>query len=127
VIVSTPNINESSTFNPKESTMLQFLQPAGTVFIGLAMFIYGSVQALLHRPSPSSFQAAAQAMPDAIAVIIFGVGIAAVIVGVVLLVQGVMGVRSRTREISRTYGSPHRRPRRDEYDEDGWEGHPAYR
>jgi uncharacterized BrkB/YihY/UPF0761 family membrane protein len=107
--------------------MIQFLQPAGTVFIGLAMFIYGSIQALLHRPPASSFQAAAQAMPDAVAVVVFTFGIAAVIVGVVLLVSGIRGVRSRTREINRAYGH---RPRnrsshRDEY-EDDWDGHPAY-
>ena len=105
--------------------MLQFLQPAGTVFIGLAMFVYGSIQALLHRPPASSFQAAAQAMPEAIAVFVFGIGIAAVVVGVVLLISGIKGVRSRTREISRAYGLPRRRQRRDEYDDD-WEGHPAY-
>lgn len=110
--------------------MLHFLQPAGTVFIGLAMFVYGTVQALLHRPSASSFQIAAQAMPDAVAVIVFAFGIAAVVVGVVLLVSGVKGVRNRTREISRTYGPRLRnhRPPREEY-EDDWEQemHPAYR
>ena len=110
--------------------MLQFLQPAGTVFIGLAMFIYGTVQALLHRPSASSFQIAAQAMPDAIAVIVFAFGIAAVIVGIVLLVSGVKGVRRRTREISNAYGRRRLRSHRprDEY-EDEWEHemHPAYR
>ena len=36
------------------------------------------------------------------------------------------GIRSRTREINRAYGASHRRPRRDEYDDDGWDGHPAY-
>lgn len=110
--------------------MLQFLQPAGTVFIGLAMFVYGLVQSLLHRPPASSFAAAAQAMPDAIAVIVFALGIAAVVVGIVLLVSGIKGVRSRTREINRAYGPrnhPSRRSHRDEYDDDGWDGHPAYR
>ena len=105
--------------------MLQFLQPAGTVFVGLAMFVYGSIQALLHRPPASSFQAAAQAMPEAIAVFVFGIGIAAVVVGVVMLISGIKGVRSRTREIGRAYGSPRHRQRRDEYDDD-WEGHAAY-
>lgn len=105
--------------------MLNFIQPAGTVFIGLAMFVYGTVQALLHRPPASSFQAAAQAMPDAIAVLVFALGIAAVVVGIVLLVSGIRGVRSRTREINRAYGPSHRRPRRDDYDDD-WDGHPAY-
>ena len=105
--------------------MLQFLQPAGSVFVGLAMLVYGSIQSLLHRPPASSFQAAAQAMPEAIAVCVFGIGIAAVVVGVVLLISGIKGVRSRTRAISRAYGSPRRRQRPEEYDGD-WEGHAAY-
>lgn len=110
--------------------MLQFLQPAGTVFIGLAMFVYGAVQALLHRPPASSFQIAAQAMPDAVAVIVFAFGIAAVVVGIVLLVSGLKGVRRRTREINNTYGRRRLRNhhQRDEYEDgdDGWDAHPAY-
>lgn len=111
--------------------MLTFLQPAGTVFIGLAMFAYGLIQSFLHRPAASSFQAAAQAMPDALAVVVFGLGIAAVVVGAILLVSGVRGVRSRTRDISRAYGTrprDHHRSARDEY-EDEWEReiHHAYR
>lgn len=110
--------------------MLHFLQPAATLFIGLAMFAYGLIQSLLHRPSASSFQAAAQAMPDAVAVIVFAFGIAAIVVGIVLLVSGIRGVRSRTREINSAYGRRrlrNHRPR-DEY-EDEWdqEMHPAYR
>lgn len=109
--------------------MLNFIQPAGTVFIGLAMFIYGTVQALLHRPSASSFQAAAQAMPDAVAVIVFAFGVAAIVVGIVLLVSGVKGVRRRTHEINNAYGRrrlSNQRPR-DAYEEE-WEHemHPAY-
>ena len=108
--------------------MLQFLAPAGTVFIGLAMFAYGLIQSLLHSPPASSFQATAQAMPHAVAVFLFALGITAIAVGIVLLVTGIKGVRSRTREISRAYGSPRRRTRREAYEED-WEGdiHPAYR
>jgi hypothetical protein len=123
---------QPSTFNLQSQgvqTMMTFLQPAGTVFIGLAMLIYGSVQALLHRPSANSFQVAAQAMPDAVAVLVFAFGVAAIVVGVVLLVSGIRGVRGRTREISRTYGHrnhPHR-PQRDEYDYEDEYGQPAYR
>ena len=113
--------------------MLHFLQPAATLFIGLALSVYGTVQALLHRPSASSFQVAAQAMPDAVAVFVFAFGIAAVVVGIVLLISGIKGVRGRTREINQAYGhrprnNPHRQSRRDEY-EDEWdqETHPAYR
>lgn len=107
--------------------MLAFLHPLGSLFTGLALAAFGAFYSILRHPPASAFQVLAQAMPDAIAVLIFGVGILAVIVGVVLLVSGIRGVRSRTREINRAYGSPHRRPRRDEYDDDGWDGHPAYR
>ena len=109
--------------------MLQFLAPAGTVCIGLAMFAYGLVQSLLHSPPAASFQATAQAMPHAVAVFLFALGIAAVVVGIVLLVSGIRGVRNRTRDISRAYGSrdrTHRRSSRDEF-EDEWEREMAYR
>lgn len=113
--------------------MLHFLQPAATLFIGLALSIYGLVQALLHAPPATAFQAAAKAMPDAMAVLIFGFGIAAIIVGIILLVSGIKGVRSRTHDIHRAYGRtrPRNRQRRDQHDEiaydDGWDDHPAYR
>ena len=106
--------------------MLQFLQPAATLFIGLALSVYGLIQSLLHRPSSASFQAAAQAMPDAVAVLIFALGIAAIVVGIVLLVSGIKGVRNRTREINRAYSAPHRPSRRNEYEDDWDPGHPAY-
>ncbi|MEM6257431.1 MAG: hypothetical protein AAGI37_03870 [Planctomycetota bacterium] len=110
--------------------MINFIQPLGTVLLGLAMLAYGSIQTALHRPSGSSFQAAAQAMPDAIAVIAFAFGIAAVVVGIVLLVSGVKGVRRRTREIGNAYGrrrlSNHssRNECADDWDD---EMYPAYR
>lgn len=92
--------------------MLQFLQPAATLFIGFAMFAYGVVQAVLHRPSPSAFSTAVAALPDAVAVLIFILGLAAILTGIFLLVTGVRGVRSRTREINHAYG-PRNLPRND--------------
>lgn len=106
--------------------MMQFLQPAATLFIGLALFVYGLVHSLLHRPSFVSFQAAAQAMPDAVAVLVFALGIAAIVVGIVLLISGIKGLRSRTREINRTYGARHLPSGRNEYEDDWDRGHPAY-
>lgn len=109
--------------------MLHFLQPAATLFIGLALSLYGLIQSLLHPPSTAAFQAAAHAMPDAFAVLVFAFGIAAILVGVVLLISGVKGVRKRARDINRVYGPRNptqRRSRRDEYDED-WDDQPAYR
>ena len=113
--------------------MLHFLQPAATLFIGLALAIYGLVQAFLHAPPATSFQAMAQAMPDAIAVLVFAFGITAIVAGIVLLVTGIKGVRSRTRDINRAYGrnrrrSRQQRDRRDPYGyDDEWDDHPAYR
>ena len=107
--------------------MLHFFQPAATLFIGMALSVYGLFQSLLHAPSANAFQAAAQAMPDAVAVLVFAFGIAAIVVGIILLVSGIKGVRKRTREISRTYGSPPRPQRRETYDDDWEHGHPAYR
>ena len=106
--------------------MLNFLQPAATLFIGLALSAYGLIQSLLHRPPASSFQAAAQAMPDAVAVLIFAFGIAAIMVGVLLLAYGIKGVRSRTREINRAYGPSIPHDRYDEYDDEMNRRHPAY-
>ena len=116
--------------------MLHFLQPAATLFIGLALAIYGLIQSLLHAPSANAFQAAIEAMPDAFAVLIFAFGILAIVAGIVLLISGIRGVRSRARDINRAYGrslprnarNGQRRDPRDQYayDED-WDGHPAYR
>jgi hypothetical protein len=109
--------------------MSHFLQPAATLFIGLALSVYGLIHSLRHAPQATALQAAIQAKPDAIAVLIFAFGIAAIVV----LISGIKGVRNRTREINRAYGRPlprngRRRDTRDQYayDED-WDDHPVYR
>ena len=112
--------------------MLHFLQPAATLFIGLALSVYGLIQAFLHAPPATAFQTAAKAMPDAMAVLIFGFGVTAIIAGIILLVSGIKGVRNRARDINRAYGRPRPRPRQrrephDEYAYDEWDDHPAYR
>jgi hypothetical protein len=115
--------------------MLHFLQPAATLFIGLALSVYGLIHSVRHAPQASAFQAAIQAMPDAIAVIVFGFGIAAIIAGVILLIGGIKGIRSRARDINRAYGQSHPGPRngqvrdpRDQYGyDDDWGDHPALR
>jgi hypothetical protein len=106
--------------------MLNFLQPAATLFIGLALSVYGAIQSLLHRPPASSFQAAAQAMPDAVAVLLFAFGIAAIMVGILMLVYGIKGVRTRTCEIKRAYGPSFPAERYDEYEDEMNRRHPAY-
>ena len=113
--------------------MLHFLQPAATLFIGLALSVYGLVQAFLHAPPATAFQSAAKAMPDAMAVLVFAFGITAIVAGIILLISGIKGVRRRARDIHRAYGHPgprnnRRRDQRDEhaYEED-WDDHPAYR
>ena len=112
--------------------MLYFLQPAATLFIGLALSVYGLIHSLRHAPQATAFQAAVQAMPDAIAVLVFAFGIAAIIAGIFLLVSGIKGLRGRAREINRAYGPRSRNGRRrephDQYGyDDEWDDHPAYR
>jgi hypothetical protein len=59
-------------------------------------------------------------------VVLFALGLLAIVAGVLLLVSGVRGVRSRTREIRRAYGSHRPRDRgrsshlhpRDPYDDE---------
>ena len=85
--------------------MLAFLHPLGSLFTGLALAAFGAFYSVLRHPPASALQVLAQAMPDAIAVLIFGIGIAPIVVGIILLVSGIRGIRSRTREISRAYGS----------------------
>lgn len=106
--------------------MLNFLQPAATLLIGLALSAYGLIQSLLHRPPASSFQAAAQAMPDAVAVLIFAFGLAALMAGTLLIVCGIRGVRTRGLEINRVYGPSIPHERYDEYDDAMNRRHPAY-
>ena len=108
--------------------MFQLIQPAATLFVGFAMFTYGLIQAILHRPATSTFSTAIAALPDAAAVLIFLLGICAIITGIILLTTGIRGVKNRTREINRVFGhrpQGHTHPH-DEY-EDNWDTHPAYR
>ena len=112
--------------------MLNFFQPAATLFIGLALFIYGLIQAITHAPPTTAFQTAVQAMPDAFAVLIFALGLAAIIAGIILLVCGFKGVRSRARDINRAYGPrPRNRPQRHPRDQyaydDDWDDQAVYR
>ena len=64
--------------------MLHFLQPAATLLIGLAFSAYGLIQSLLHRPPTTAFAAAVQALPEAIAVALFILGVVAIVVGAAL-------------------------------------------
>ena len=43
--------------------MLHFLQPAATLFIGLALSVYVLIQAFLHAPPVTAFQTAARRCP----------------------------------------------------------------
>lgn len=116
--------------------MLNFFQPAAMLFIGLALSIYGLIHSVRHAPQATAFQAAMQALPDAIAVVVFAFGIVAIVAGILLLFSGIKGVRNRARDIHRAYGHPHHGPRprnggrgpRDQYSyEDDWDEQPAYR
>lgn len=117
--------------------MLQFLQPLGAAAIGVALFVYGLIHSLLHRPPGAAFQAAAHALPAVSAVMLFVLGLAAIAAGLVLLIIGARGIRRRTREIRQVFGPPSRYSRRSDADpqrharhemyDDDWNDPPAYR
>ena len=102
--------------------MLEFTRPVLSLLVGLALAIYGIVHIVMRFPAPSVFDAFFANLPHAMAVLLFMIGIAVVIGGLILLVAGVRGIRGRLREIRRAYGGPKVGPQQYDDDPDGWYG-----
>ena len=102
--------------------MLEFARPILSLMIGLALAVYGVVHIVMRFPAPSVFEAFIVNLPHVMAVLLFLIGIAAVIGGLIILTAGVRGLRGRLREINQTYGRPAARPRHYEEDPDAWYG-----
>ena len=102
--------------------MLRFIQPGVVTLIGVALVVYGCVHIANQFPQTEVFYAAWQSLPHVWTILIFLLGLVAVIVGIALAVTGVRGVSRRLTEISQVFGG-HRRmdPEEDYYDQ------PAYR
>lgn len=97
--------------------MTQFAQPLLSLIIGIALAIYGSLHATNHIPPAGAIHAFWAAMPGLTAVIIFLLGVVAVISGLWLITSGAQGLRRRQRQITRIYGR-HEEPYEDEQDYD---------
>ena len=100
--------------------MPRFFQPVLSVVLGLALSVYGVIHAAKHLPGLHQLHAFWTAMPSMAAVLVFLLGVIAVVTGMVLLSTGVQGLRRRVAQVSRLYGE-----REEPFDEEGY-GRPAY-
>jgi hypothetical protein len=103
--------------------MTQYLQPVFSVLIGLALAIYGTLHTITHYPGAAAFAVLWASLPSLGTIAIFGLGIAAVITGVLLLILGARATRRRWQRLRYAMQRP---VERDPYDEDG-DWHPACR
>ena len=101
--------------------MTHVIQPALSVFVGFALAIYGLVHTARHVPARDVFAMFWSALPSVAAVLLFVLGMAAVAIGITLLVRGIQGVRRRIRTVDRIF----RDPRVQAYDPDDPESDPT--
>lgn len=102
--------------------MTRFLQPVLSLFVGFALLLYGLIHSANHYPDAEHLRVLWQSMPSLIACVVFMLGVAAVVSGLVLLTSGVRGLRLRYRQIQQAYSER----RSQDYDEES-DYHPAYR
>jgi len=100
--------------------MTHFAQPLLSLLVGLALSAYGTVHAATHIPASSQLQVFWSAMPSFGSVLLFLIGVLAVVGGIALLASGMNGLKRRRMQIGRIYGES-REPFEDEQDD-----HPAY-
>ena len=100
--------------------MTRFFQPILSVVLGVALSVYGVVHATKHLPGVHHLHVFWTAMPSMAAVLIFLLGVIAVVTGLVLLSTGAQGLRRRVAQVSRIYSEPE-----EPFDEEGY-GRPAY-
>ena len=105
--------------------MLQLLSPIASLFVGLCMFVYGLVHSVTRFPGGDAFAALAANLPAVGSVLVFLLGLLAIVAGVVLVVLGVKNFRRRWRKFGQIARHVERQPAYD--DEGGWESEPAYR
>ena len=110
--------------------MLQLIQPIASLFVGLCMFVYGFIHSITRFPGGDAFAALAANLPAVGSVLVFLLGLLAIVAGVVLVVLGVKNFRRRWRKFGQIARHVERQPA---YpgdsgdDEGGWESEPAYR
>lgn len=84
--------------------MIAFLQPLLAALIGLGMLLYGILHTVTGFPPAEVFTAFWNALPQVISLLVFLLGVLAVVAGLVLLVMGVRGVHRRLLELRHMYG-----------------------
>lgn len=103
--------------------MSHLIQPVTTLLIGIAMAVYGLVHAITQFPDPAAFSSLVANLPAFSAVLLFALGLLALIAGVVLTVIGVRNLRRRWRRFGQLVRHVESQPQYQ--DDDGWG--PAYR
>jgi hypothetical protein len=76
--------------------MLQFIQPVVTLALGLALSVYGLTHSAHHYPGTTGFYALWQSLPALSSVLVFGLGIVAVLSGLALVMTAAQGLRQRS-------------------------------
>ena len=99
--------------------MLQLLSPIASLFVGIAMTIYGIVHSITRFPGGDAFATLAANMPAVMSVLVFLLGIFAFAVGIVLMVIGIKKTLQRWRQFNRIAHQVGDNP---PYDEENWEG-----
>ncbi len=94
--------------------MIPFLQPLLSLLIGLALSLYGLVHSSHYYPGQANLYRLWQSLPALSSVIVFALGVAAVAIGLAMVMVAIQGLRKRYRQISHAYSEP----RRHQYDED---------
>jgi len=98
--------------------MTQFAYPILNLLVGLALSVYGLIHSATHVPAASQLNVFWSAMPSLFAVLIFVLGVFAVIGGLTLLTNGIQGLKKRKRQLSRIYA-----PSPEPFEEDEEEGY----
>ena len=105
--------------------MFYLLRSIASLFVGVAMTVYGLVHSVTRFPGGDAFAALAANMPAVTSVLVFVLGIAAVVAGIVLIVIGIKQTRRRWRRFNQVARHVEDRPSCEADDDGEWE--PAYR
>jgi len=103
--------------------MIAFLQPLLASLVGLGMLLYGILHSITGFPPTEVFTTFWNSLPQVVSLLVFMLGLLAVIAGVVLLVMGIRGIRRRMLELQHMYGRRHGHG----YDDRDPYGEPGYR
>lgn len=98
--------------------MFQLLQPVVTLILGLALSVYGLTHSAQHYPGYTGFYALWQSLPALSSILVFGLGIVAVLSGLALVLTAAQGLRQRYRQLDHALHLPGRARHEQDYDED---------